>query len=343
MSRTFKMCTIYFLSAVWVVLIRILFSYLNLSDNVSNWLFSFIVQVIGFGIIPMLLYRYWAKEKISCLVRAKTKVSASVIIIAVVLGFLLRHISIAVSSFWQNFIQLLGFTSVNSSGTIYSSPEVFWLDLICTALFPAVFEEIVHRGLLQDALYEIESDRSKIFIMAIMFGLMHQNINQVVYTFVGGLVMAYLAVKTGSLIPSMIVHFINNAFSVIYSYSYQNNGLFNYYYQNFYNFLTSNVIDLVITRIVAVVLIYLLLEKVKRISAKNRKDSSLGRCGENKENIYNFKANTNIGEMDSIFGYSTPTNTIRSKSKWYEYAFIYGTVFLTAATTIITFIWGYLR
>ena len=347
MSKTFKFCTIYFIAAVWVVVVRIIFSSLNLSDNISNWLFSFIVQIIGLGIIPMLLYKFWAKEKVSCLIRSKAKISPRIILLAILIGLFSRQLTIAIAVLWQNFIMLLGFTQINSAGTIFSSPEVIWLELICTALLPAIFEEITHRGLLQDALSDVKTDRSKIIIMAIMFGLMHQNVNQVCYTIVGGMIMAYLAVKTGSLLPGMIVHFMNNAFSVLSSYSQQTNGLFNYYGEMFNNFLYGNAIILLLVWVFSGVLVYFLLVKVKDISLKNKlQDRNSCNNYYNQENVYNYNYNNNsnnVQQMDNVFGYSSSTNIIKSKAKWYEYAFLYGTIALCLATTIFSFYWGLLR
>jgi hypothetical protein len=47
---------------------------------------------------------------------------------------------------------------------------------------------------------------------------MHQNIRQTGYTFFDGIVIALLFYYTGSIWPGIIVHFINNAYSVLSGY-----------------------------------------------------------------------------------------------------------------------------
>ena len=49
----------------------------------------------------------------------------------------------------------------------------------------------------------------------IFFGLMHMNFNQMAYAVVIGLIFGFVVEATGSIIPTMIMHFLINGFSVV--------------------------------------------------------------------------------------------------------------------------------
>ena len=82
------------------------------------------------------------------------------------------------------------------------------------AIIPALLEEIAIRGVLLQPLRRF-GDKFAIFVSALIFALLHGNMVQVPYTIVAGIYFGYVAVATGSLWPSIILHFLNNFYSVI--------------------------------------------------------------------------------------------------------------------------------
>ncbi|MDE5994363.1 MAG: CPBP family intramembrane metalloprotease, partial [Oscillospiraceae bacterium] len=58
-------------------------------------------------------------------------------------------------------------------------------------------------------------DKFAIVMSAAIFSILHGNMVQIPYTLVAGIYFGYLCVATGSLWPSIVLHFINNMFSVI--------------------------------------------------------------------------------------------------------------------------------
>lgn len=81
--------------------------------------------------------------------------------------------------------------------------------LIIVSVLPAIFEEIFIRGFVLQSLRRF-GDLYAVVISALIFGLCHANFNQLPNATLMGLALAFLAVRTGSLIPGMIAHFINN-------------------------------------------------------------------------------------------------------------------------------------
>lgn len=89
--------------------------------------------------------------------------------------------------------------------------------VIATAFFPAFIEEFVMRGIVLGVLRRF-GDGFAVFASAFVFGIMHASANQIVFAFVVGLVLGHITVKSGSIWPTIAVHFINNLVSVIFSY-----------------------------------------------------------------------------------------------------------------------------
>jgi len=77
------------------------------------------------------------------------------------------------------------------------------------SVLPAILEEILFRGFILQSLRRF-GDMFAVIISALVFALVHGNFAQLPNAFIMGVTIAFLAVKTGSLIPGMILHFINN-------------------------------------------------------------------------------------------------------------------------------------
>ncbi len=83
------------------------------------------------------------------------------------------------------------------------------------ALMPALCEELAFRGVVYGGYRKNCRPAGAIFISALLFGLMHGNINQLVYAFIIGIALALLAEATGSIWPTIMVHFLINLRAVV--------------------------------------------------------------------------------------------------------------------------------
>lgn len=90
----------------------------------------------------------------------------------------------------------------------------FGWNLLIIALLPALNEEFFCRGVLFRR-YEKTSLRTAVLVSAFLFGCLHLNINQFVYTFLFGIFTAMVLIATDSLIATMICHFTLNSISVV--------------------------------------------------------------------------------------------------------------------------------
>ncbi len=126
-----------------------------------------------------------------------------------------------VSTIIQNIIGITFTTGVEDPAII--GVDGFLIATLSTAVLPAVLEEFIIRGIVMQPLRRF-GDKFAIVASALIFGIMHGNMVQIPYTVVAGLFLGYLAIATGSLWPSIILHFINNFYSVILLVAYDNMG-----------------------------------------------------------------------------------------------------------------------
>ena len=89
--------------------------------------------------------------------------------------------------------------------------------LLVIAVLPAIFEEMFFRGLILQSTQNGAGSIRSVFIVGFCFALYHGSPEQTVYQFICGCAFALLAVRSGSLLPTVIIHFINNAFIIIAS------------------------------------------------------------------------------------------------------------------------------
>lgn len=89
------------------------------------------------------------------------------------------------------------------------------LALLATAATPALVEEFAMRGVTFGVLKPF-GEGFAILVSALIFGLMHRNFVQIPFAFIVGLALGFAIVKTKSIWSAIIMHFINNAVSVLF-------------------------------------------------------------------------------------------------------------------------------
>ncbi len=116
-----------------------------------------------------------------------------------------------------DFLQNIGISYNVDTGDDPKGFFGFMLAFLATAVLPAFVEEFACRGVVLGALKKFGFGFG-IIASALIFGFMHGNFEQMPFTFLVGLILAYIAVKTGSLVVCVAVHFVNNFISVAFVY-----------------------------------------------------------------------------------------------------------------------------
>ena len=91
--------------------------------------------------------------------------------------------------------------------------DSYILALLSHAVVPAVFEELLFRY-LPLRLLSSHSRRATVLVSAFFFSLVHHDLFSIPYAFIAGVMFMVVDLATESVIPSMIIHLINNALSV---------------------------------------------------------------------------------------------------------------------------------
>ncbi|MBQ8825538.1 MAG: CPBP family intramembrane metalloprotease [Oscillospiraceae bacterium] len=165
------------------------------------------------SIIVFLVYSLASKTKISSLFD-KREVSR---------GFLLKTVGVCLFAHLAGgLLQLLVMYILTSLG--YDTPDLDFvladdaptnfMNVFTSVLLAPAAEELLFRGVLLKETARV-SQRFGIVLSAVIFGLMHGNPYQFVLGTLIGLVLGYVTVKSGSLIPAIIGHAaVNTAASV---------------------------------------------------------------------------------------------------------------------------------
>ena len=123
--------------------------------------------------------------------------------------------SMLASGLTQLFPESAGNVETAFSGILGDSALV---SLLVIALAPAICEEMLFRGLILHSLKERYKIASAIFITAALFGFYHMSLVKFIPTGLLGLALCYVVWRTGSIYPAILMHFLNNAYSVIIIY-----------------------------------------------------------------------------------------------------------------------------
>lgn len=185
----------------------------------SNMWFLTVYALINFLVYISIYLVYNKVSKIEYkAINLKFKMNWHTYLIVVAVGVVsLFGIQYFIGAF-DNLLKLIGFP-LNSGTTI--NPTDFGTFILATfvlAVLPAIGEEILFRGIVLNGLRSRFSDLGAVLFSALMFALMHGNLQQLLYPFILGSVMGWIVVRTGSLISSMIVHFTNNFLVVMFAY-----------------------------------------------------------------------------------------------------------------------------
>lgn len=95
------------------------------------------------------------------------------------------------------------------------SDHFLLLTLFHIAVIPAICEEIMYRGYIMRMLENNWGIIAAIIVSGFIFGAYHLRVTQVLPLASIGMLLAYATYKSGSLIPAIVGHFVNNAASVV--------------------------------------------------------------------------------------------------------------------------------
>ena len=94
------------------------------------------------------------------------------------------------------------------------SSAPFWSVLFCLAALPAITEELVFRGFLFSGLERSNGNLRAILTTAILFGLSHGVLQQSIAAGLMGLLLGWIAARSGSVLTTILFHLFHNSLSL---------------------------------------------------------------------------------------------------------------------------------
>lgn len=106
--------------------------------------------------------------------------------------------------------------------TSFDVIESGWIGILAVAIIGPVLEEMLFRGAITKELLKQYEPLKAILISGLIFGIFHLNPAQIFPAMLIGFVLAWLYWRTGSLIPGILIHIVNNSLSCYLSITYPN-------------------------------------------------------------------------------------------------------------------------
>jgi len=207
---------------IFLALFTVLFYgfYFAIVDSLPDTMIGEVMSEIIYGlfylsafIVPALIFRLISKKtrvRPLDLFHPISKSTPMYIFFTIAIGFACSYITSLIFS-------SIGITDIIISDPSTEEPMQFYqflLGVFTMAVVPAVCEEFLFRSTILSNLLPYGQGFA-IVTSSLLFGLMHQNIMQIFYTTMAGIILGYTYVKTRSYLCVFLIHFCNNFISVV--------------------------------------------------------------------------------------------------------------------------------
>lgn len=183
----------------------------QLSVDMLVTLFSLLLP---FGAVYLFTRRRWRAEVLP-LGRSTLSGGTTALYLLMGCGLLLLGSEVT-SQLTYLFESVTGITFEYSFFDTPQTPFGLFIFFLRSAVLPALIEEFAMRGVVMQPLRRY-GDLFALTMSSLVFALMHGNMVQAPFAFVAGFILGYVVMRTGTLWSSVLIHFVNNAFSVTLS------------------------------------------------------------------------------------------------------------------------------
>lgn len=184
------------------------------SDPAMQSVVSIFLSVFGIA-LPFGIAGYFLnKERNTPVVDFRGPVSTPLMIAATGFGLFVCLVGNYVTSIFVNFMDELG---ILLTAPDYSLPSDFAgriIYAVSIAVVPALVEEFAIRGVMLQSMRRY-GDKFAIIASALLFAVMHGNLIQAPFALIAGVGIGYAVCITNSIRTGILIHFVNNLYSVI--------------------------------------------------------------------------------------------------------------------------------
>lgn len=155
-------------------------------------------------------------------IKINRKFNVLIALLCVVMGAMLVYLCAPFVNLINFGLESIGYNPSGELPISLNSPGMLVLGLFMLAIVPAIVEEVMFRGIVTNGLLNDAKTKKKKVLMVVfsglIFALIHTSLQQTIYPFVVGCILAVILLLTDNLIYTMIVHFTSNVIVVINSY-----------------------------------------------------------------------------------------------------------------------------
>ena len=178
---------------------------------VASFLYIFVPFLITYAVIKK------REPDVECFPFRKIKPKRAILCVPIGLA-----VCLAGNIITNLLIQLLSSSGVELSQPSDSMAKIdtvpaLLLSLVATAIMPALLEEFALRGVIMQPMRKYGMAFA-IISSSVIFGVMHGNLIQAPFAFIVGMGLAFFAIKCNSLWIGVIIHMLNNGYSVVMSF-----------------------------------------------------------------------------------------------------------------------------
>lgn len=197
-----------------IVMVALSFFNLDASNPTVEYLLDIFLSVFA-AFIPGIIYLAASRFRFGEAYK-KTYVPFTLLICLVFIGMGLAMVSNVAAQLFDENLSIFGLqNSASMTNDSQLDPFQTILYLFAVSAVPAFAEEFAFRGILLGRLKKFGTCFA-IIASSVMFGAMHGNTTQVVFAFILGLVFGFVDVVADSIVPSVIIHFLNNFYAVTF-------------------------------------------------------------------------------------------------------------------------------
>jgi sodium transport system permease protein len=98
---------------------------------------------------------------------------------------------------------------------MFVNPDSIWVMLAVVAVLPAICEELAFRGFILSGFRHLGHKWTAIALSSIFFGAAHVLFQQSLIACLMGMLIGFLAIQSGSLLPGLLFHIVHNSLAVL--------------------------------------------------------------------------------------------------------------------------------
>lgn len=135
------------------------------------------------------------------------------------------------------------------------------IQIVVICMSPAICEEALHRGVLLSG-YEEKGSYRAVFITAVIFGIFHFDILNLVGPIFLGIIIGYYVIRSNSIIAGFIAHFMNNFIASLLQFIYGRESE----YTPFISIKGSDLVSILIIGVISLIIFVFLFKEFIKVT-----------------------------------------------------------------------------